>query len=118
MLPWPSVSAKLVDTVNGKANDSGPSTISTDEELTMNAEIERFTNDLKSNEALRTNIKAAGSDHAAIVKAANAKGYKFSLADVEKMVSEGELTDAQLESVAGGAGTIFTWQGGTFIKWN
>ena len=84
----------------------------------MHAEIERFTNDLRSNEALRTNIKAAGSDHAAIVRAANAKGYRFSLADVEKMVSEGELTDAQLESVAGGAGTIFTWQGGTFIKWN
>ncbi len=84
----------------------------------MNAEIERFTNDLRSNEALRTNIKGVGTDHAAIVKAANAKGYKFSLADVEKMVSEGELSDAQLESVAGGKGTIFTWQGGTFIRWD
>ena len=83
----------------------------------MNAEIERFTNDLKSNEALRTKVKAAGTDHAAIVKSANANGYKFSLADVEKVVSEGELSDAQLEGVAGGAVNICVWQGGTFIKW-
>ena len=84
----------------------------------MNAEIERFTNDLKSNEALRTNVKAAGTDHAAIVKAANAKGYKFTVADVQKVISEGELSDAQLESVAGGAGNIFTWKGGAFIRWD
>ena len=82
----------------------------------MNAEIERFTTDLKSNEALRTSIKAAGTDHAAIVTAANAKGYKFSVADVQKVISEGELTDAQLESVAGG-GNIFVWKGGAFIQW-
>ena len=83
----------------------------------MNAEIERFTNDLRSNEALRTSIKAAGTDQAAIVKAANAKGYKFSVADVEKVIAEGELSDAQLESVAGGAGNIFVWKGGAFISW-
>jgi predicted ribosomally synthesized peptide with nif11-like leader len=83
----------------------------------MNAEIERFTTDLKSNEALRTSIKAAGTDHAAIVTAANALGYKFSVADVQKVISEGELTDAQLESVAGGAGNIFVWKGGAFIQW-
>ena len=84
----------------------------------MNAEIERFTNDLKSNETLRNNIKAAGTDHAAIVNAANAKGYKFTVADVQKVISEGELSDAQLESVAGGKGAIFTWQGGMFITWD
>ena len=84
----------------------------------MNAEIERFTNDLKTNEALRTAIKAAGTDQAAIVKAANAKGYKFSVADVQQVISEGELTDAQLEGVAGGAGNIFVWKGGAFIQWN
>jgi predicted ribosomally synthesized peptide with nif11-like leader len=83
----------------------------------MNAEIERFTNDIKTNEVLRASIKAAGTDQAAIVKAANAKGYKFSEADVQKVISEGELTDAQLESVAGGAGNIFVWKGGAFIQW-
>jgi len=83
----------------------------------MNAEIERFTNDVKTNEALRNSIKAAGTDHAAIVKAANAKGYKFTVADVQKVISEGELTDTQLESVAGGKGNIFVWKGGAFISW-
>ena len=84
----------------------------------MNAEIERFTTDLKTNDALRTSIKAAGTDHASIVAAANAKGYKFTVADVQKVISEGELSDAQLESVAGGAGNIFVWKGGAFIQWN
>ena len=84
----------------------------------MNAEIERFTKDVKSDEALRASIKAAGADQAAIVRAANAKGYKFSLADVEQVISQGELSDAQLESVAGGKVNIFTWQGGTFVGWD
>jgi predicted ribosomally synthesized peptide with nif11-like leader len=103
--------------VGRKTNDSGPSTISTDEELSMNAEIERFTNDLKSNEPLRTTIKAAGTDQAEIVKAANANGYKFTVADVQTVISEGELSDTQLESVAGGKGNIFVWNGGAFISW-
>ena len=84
----------------------------------MNSEIERFTRDLKSNEVLRASIKAAGADQAAIVKAANANGYKFSVADVQQVISEGELSDAQLESVAGGRVNIFTWQGGTFVGWD
>ena len=84
----------------------------------MNAEIERFSKDLKSNDALRTSIKAAGTDHASIVKAANEKGYRFTVADVQKLISEGELTDDQLEAVAGGAGAVFAWKGGMFIKWD
>jgi predicted ribosomally synthesized peptide with nif11-like leader len=88
------------------------------QELTMNAEIERFTNDLNKDAALRDAIKAAGTDHASIVKSANSRGYKFTLGDVEQVISEGELSDTQLESVAGGAGNIFVWKGGAFIQWS
>jgi predicted ribosomally synthesized peptide with nif11-like leader len=84
----------------------------------MNPEIDRFTKDFTSKADLRASIKAAGTDQAAIVKAANAKGYNFTLADVQKVVASGELSDAQLAGVAGGAGSIFVWKGGAFIVWD
>ncbi len=83
----------------------------------MNAELQRFTADLVSNPELRATVKAAGTDHAAIVKAANDKGYKFSLADVDALTASGELSDAQLETVAGGAGRVFWWDGGIVVEW-
>ncbi len=82
----------------------------------MNVDLHRFMTDIVSNEALRTAVKAAGSDHAAIVKVANEKGYHFTLDDVNAVVASGELSDAQLETVAGGAGRIWIWNGGLFVE--
>jgi predicted ribosomally synthesized peptide with nif11-like leader len=82
----------------------------------MNAEMQRFTNDLASNAALRATVKAAGTDYPSIVKAANQNGYQFTLSDVNAVMASGELSDAQLEGVAGGAGRIWVWRGGAFIE--
>jgi len=84
----------------------------------MNPEIERFGKDLKSNESLRAAVKAAGADYPAIVKIANSKGYKFTADDVSAVVASGELSDAQLEGVAGGAWSVFVYKGGMFITSN
>ena len=72
------------------------------------AEIERFAKDLKSNETLRAEIKALGTDQSAILKLANAKGYAFTMADVEALGAGGELSDEQLAGVAGGLTILYT----------
>jgi predicted ribosomally synthesized peptide with nif11-like leader len=86
----------------------------------INNEIERFARDLAANEGLRNEVKAIGNDNAAVVKLANAKGYNFTLDDVEALdIGEGELSDLQLDLVAGGAGGIFVDKkgGNVFIWW-
>jgi predicted ribosomally synthesized peptide with nif11-like leader len=82
------------------------------EKTDMNAEIERFGNDLSTKEALRNSVKAAGTDYAAIVKIANSNGYTFTLADVNEVAATGELSESQLAGVAGGAWSIFIHKGG------
>jgi predicted ribosomally synthesized peptide with nif11-like leader len=72
------------------------------------AEIERFAKDLKSNETLRAEIKALGADQNAILDLANAKGYTFTMADVEALGAGGELSDEQLAGVAGGMTILYT----------
>jgi predicted ribosomally synthesized peptide with nif11-like leader len=76
--------------------------------MSASAEIERFAKDLKSSEALRAEIKALGSDQDAILRLANAKGYQFTLADVEALGAGGELSDEQLAGVAGGMTILYT----------
>ena len=75
-------------------------------------EIQRFASDLQSNAALRAEIKGLGTDQGAILRLANAKGYNFTLADVEAagQLSEaaGELSDEQLADVAGGMVWLYT----------
>jgi predicted ribosomally synthesized peptide with nif11-like leader len=84
----------------------------------MNSEMERFGKDLTSNEALRAAAKAAGTDPAAVVKLANSKGYNFTFADLESGTAEGELSDGQLEAVAGGAISVFAGSWGRFFRWD
>ena len=72
------------------------------------AEVERFAKDVQSNEALRAEIKALGTDQGAILSLANAKGYNFSMADVEALDAGGELSDEQLAGVAGGMTILYT----------
>ncbi|MBP7779225.1 MAG: Nif11-like leader peptide family RiPP precursor [Acidobacteria bacterium] len=71
-------------------------------------EIERFAKDVQSNEALRAEIKPLGTDQVAILRLANAKGYNFTMADVEALGASGELTDEQLAGVAGGLTILYT----------
>jgi hypothetical protein len=78
------------------------------------AEIERFTADLKSNDALRAAAEKAPADpsHATpvdwAVAFASSKGYAFTAGEVKAYVkamakaSGRELTDAELVGVAGG----------------
>lgn len=72
------------------------------------AEIERFAKDVLSNDVLRAEVKALGTDQDAIMRLANARGYSFTGADVNALGASGELTDEQLAAVAGGAIVLYT----------
>ena len=84
----------------------------------VHAEIERFAHDLAESEELRNEVKAIGADNAEVVKFANSKGYNFTMDDVDALdIGEGELSDLQLDLVAGGAGGIYKDGKHTFIWW-
>jgi predicted ribosomally synthesized peptide with nif11-like leader len=70
--------------------------------MSKQAEIERFTKEVMNNEAFREQLKSLGSDQEAVIKVANAQGYDFSMADLSALAPAGELSDSQLENVAGG----------------
>ncbi len=89
-----------------------------------NSEIERFSKDVAANESLRNELKAVGTGKAAIVAFANAKGYNFSVNDVESLAGTHELSDQDLEKVAGGiywvgSGDNYVCAGGknVFVNW-
>jgi len=71
-------------------------------------EIKRFAKDALTKEDLRAEIKKLGTDQQAILSLANAKGYDFTMADVEALDTGGELTDDQLAGVAGGFTCLYT----------
>ena len=73
-------------------------------------EIHRFAKDLTSSAALKAEVKALGTDQAAILALANTKGYQFTMADVEALGESagGELSDEQLDRVVGGAVILYT----------
>ena len=98
--------------------------------MSKKAEIERFAQEVNNNEAFREQLKSYGSDQEAVIRAANSQGYDFTIDDVKAMASIGELSDSQLESVAGGMillsgdstvlsgttkGYVFTTKGKTLI---
>jgi len=72
------------------------------------SEIERFGKDLAADEALLDELKKVGTDHAAIVAFANAKGYQFTVEDVKGLenLASYELSEEELEKVAGGIWTV------------
>ena len=73
------------------------------------AEIERFAADLKSNEALRAEAEKALAE-TSIVAFAGSKGYAFTADEAKQHIKAKakaagkELTDAELDGVAGGLG--------------
>lgn len=76
--------------------------------MSAKAEIERFAKDLQDNEALRADIKALGTDQEAILRLANARGYQFTMDDVDALGAGGELSDEQLAGVAGGLVILYS----------
>jgi predicted ribosomally synthesized peptide with nif11-like leader len=68
------------------------------------AEIERFNNDVKSNNKLQEEVKAKATSIRSLVEFAKAKGYDISVDEVQEYArSQGkELTDDQLDAVTGG----------------
>lgn len=64
--------------------------------------IEKFNKDLRENKEMLEAVKKIGNDVAKIVAYANSKGYNFTVADVEARTKQGELSEEQLSSVAGG----------------
>ncbi|SHH18301.1 Nif11-like leader peptide family natural product precursor [Desulfosporosinus lacus] len=70
----------------------------------MSTEIQRFSTDLRDNQEMQKEIKNMGSDMGKIVAYANSKGYTFTVADVD--AKKGELSEEQLDKVAGGNGGI------------
>lgn len=66
------------------------------------SEIKRFNKDLSENKEILEEVKKIGNDVPKIVAYANSKGYNFTVADVEANAKKGELSEEQLDKVAGG----------------
>ncbi|MFA7083533.1 MAG: Nif11-like leader peptide family RiPP precursor [Arcobacteraceae bacterium] len=66
--------------------------------------IEKFMSDAEKNKELQAELKAMGNDIEKITHCANAKGYAFSVSDFKSFIetNKDELSDEELESVAGG----------------
>jgi len=74
----------------------------------MSAEVERFANDVKSNTELQEAAKGAGTDVGALVAVANEHGYKFTADELNAHAAtkKSELSEEELEQVAGGSNVI------------
>ena len=69
------------------------------------ADIARFVADLKSNATLAGEMKGAATGLASVVDFAKSKGYDISVDEAKTYIreqSKQELTDDQLEAIAGG----------------
>jgi predicted ribosomally synthesized peptide with nif11-like leader len=67
------------------------------------SEITRFNTAIRENAAIQSEVKKIGNNLEKIVAYANSKGYKFTLADLRAAgAKQGELSDQQLDKVAGG----------------
>lgn len=65
-------------------------------------EVDRFLSDLQKDPGLRQEMAALGQDMEACVRRANAKGYQFTLEDATGTLFDPNLSDDDLEQVAGG----------------
>ncbi len=68
------------------------------------SQIERFNKDLSTNKEMLEEVKALGNDLDKIVAYANSKGYNFTVEDIK--AEQGELSEQDLDKVAGGGGGI------------
>jgi predicted ribosomally synthesized peptide with nif11-like leader len=90
------------------------------------SELDRFSADLKSDGALRDQFAEKSNDLGAIVESAQAKGYDFTLDDVQGRLADhdGELSEEALDAVSGGRRSSFTvfvadtgGKGSIFVHW-
>jgi predicted ribosomally synthesized peptide with nif11-like leader len=82
--------------------------------MSVQNEIERFARDVVKDTAFRDELKAFGADQEAVIAHANARGYNFAMNDLQAMVPPAELSDTQLEGVAGGV--IFLFDNDVFLS--
>lgn len=71
------------------------------------ADVERFVSDLKSNDALRGELTEHASGVGSVVEFAKDKGYDITTDEARDYIQSqagSELSDAQLDAVAGGKG--------------
>jgi predicted ribosomally synthesized peptide with nif11-like leader len=68
------------------------------------AEIDRFSNDAKTNSTLQQEIKSKGGEIPSLIQIAKAHRYDISENDVREYIKAhgAELSDEQIESVVGG----------------
>jgi len=75
------------------------------------SEAERFANDLVGNLTLRNTVTTGASGLASVVDIANKNGYSFTIEEAKQYMqsqSPHQLTDAQLDAVAGGKSSTAT----------
>ncbi len=71
------------------------------------ADVERFVSDLKSDEGLRTELSGHASGIGSVVEFAKDKGYDITADEAKAYIQDqtpNELSDDQLDAVAGGKG--------------
>ena len=71
------------------------------------ADVERFVADLKSNDELRDEVTGAAGGIGSIVEVAKDKGYDITVEEARDYIrsqASSELSDEQLDQVAGGKG--------------
>ena len=71
------------------------------------ADVERFVSDLKSDEGLRAELAGQASGIASVVEFAKGKGYDITADEAKDYIQShapNELSDEQLDAVAGGKG--------------
>jgi predicted ribosomally synthesized peptide with nif11-like leader len=79
------------------------------------SEVERFVSDLKSDAALREDLKGSAAGVASVVAFAQARGYDIGADEARQYISAKmgrELSDDQLDAIAGGKGNVIQEIGG------
>jgi len=71
------------------------------------SDAQRFAKDLASNKDLAEKVKAKAAGLASLVELGKANGYSFTTEEIKQVIraaAKRDLTDDQLEAVAGGQG--------------
>jgi predicted ribosomally synthesized peptide with nif11-like leader len=70
------------------------------------ADVERFVRDIKTNTDLQQAIKAGAGGLQSVVNIANQRGYQITIGEARQYMRDkaSNLTDAELDALAGGKG--------------
>ncbi len=67
------------------------------------SELERLGHDVRDDEALRSDVKAIGTDIDALIDFANKNGYDLTKDDLPEVPASEQLSDEDLREVVGGS---------------